>query len=422
MVQIKPFKAIRPNEAAAKEVASLPYDVLNSKEAREMASTNLKSFLHIDKAEIDLAEDQPPYATEVYQKAADNLKDFIEKQWLQQDTTENFYIYQLIMNGRAQSGLVVCTAVEDYLDKKIKKHEFTRAEKELDRINHVDTTDANTSPIFLTYRENKMIDEVVNDWVARYEPVYDFSSFHDVRHRVWVVDREETIEKLVALFAQKVECLYIADGHHRTESAVKVALKRRAQFPNAPIETEFNFFLSVLFPENQLSIIDYNRVVNVPIEPDYFERLAEAFTVHKKGVVPYKPKTAKTMGMYVAGQWYELKVKPEIQTNDPVKGLDVAILQDQILTPIFGIQDIRTDKRIDFVGGIRGLKELADAVDSGEFSVAFAMYPPTMEELLTVADSGEVMPPKSTWFEPKLLSGLFIHPLETAKETAEKEK
>lgn len=413
MVQIKPFKAIRPNETVVKEVASLPYDVLDSNEARLIGDQNPQSFLHIDKAEIDLAKDYSPYAKEVYQKAAENLKAFIEKGWLKQDKTENFYIYQLTMNGRPQTGLVVCTAVEDYLNKKIKKHEFTRAEKELDRINHVDTTDANTSPIFLTYRENQTVNELLTSWMNQQEAMYDFTSFHEVRHQVWAIDQKETIEQLVALFAEQIDSLYIADGHHRTESAVKVALKRRAQFPAVPANTEFNYFLSVLFPEEQLAIMDYNRVVDVPIEEDYLDQVAKKFDIQEVGMEPFKPQEPKTMGMYLNGQWYKLTAKSEIRSTDAVNGLDVAILQDQILRPIFDIQDIRTDERIDFIGGIRGLGELVEAVDSGKFTVAFAMYPTTMDELLKVADSGEVMPPKSTWFEPKLLSGLFVHDLES---------
>ncbi|WP_034551142.1 DUF1015 domain-containing protein [Carnobacterium funditum] len=413
MVQIRPFKAIRPHDALVKEVVSLPYDVLSSTEAREIGNQNAKSFLHIDKSEIDLAKEQQPYEKVVYQKAADNLKKFIEKQWLIKDLTEHFYVYQLIMNNRVQTGLVVCTSVEDYLNGKIKKHEFTRAEKELDRINHIDTADANTSPIFLTYRDNQSINDIIQNWITNNHPLYDFIGFHEVTHRVWAIKKKKTIEELTNLFSQQVDSLYIADGHHRAESAVKVALKRREQFPDATPEIEFNFFLSVLFPEKQLAIMDYNRVVNVPIVSDYFKKLSEAFEIQKKGTIPFQPKEPKTMGMYLNKEWYELKAKTTVQSKDPVKGLDVSILQDQILTPIFGIEDIRTDDRIDFIGGIRGMQELARKVDSEKFSVAFSMYPTSMEDLLNVADSREVMPPKSTWFEPKLLSGLFVHDLES---------
>lgn len=317
------------------------------------------------------------------------------------------------MNKRVQTGLVVCTSVEDYLNERIKKHEFTRAEKELDRINHIDATDANTSPIFLTYRDNISVNTLIQNWIGNNIPIYDFTGFHDVTHRIWTIENKSIIEELTHLFLKEVDALYIADGHHRTESAVKVALKRRKQFPDAAPETEFNFFLSVLFPEEQLAIMDYNRVVNVPIAFDYFEKLTEAFEVTKKGAIPFQPTEPKTMGMYLDKEWYELKARPNVQSDDPVKGLDVSILQDQILTPIFDIKDIRTDNCIDFIGGIRGMQELVEKVDSGEFNVAFAMYPTTMEDLLNVADSGEVMPPKSTWFEPKLLSGLFIHDLES---------
>lgn len=318
------------------------------------------------------------------------------------------------MNGRSQTGLVVCTAIDDYLDEKIKKHEFTREEKELDRIRHVDACDANTSPIFLTYRENQSVNQVIADWTKNNAPIYDFTSFYDVEHKVWMIDDSQVTAHLENLFDQEVAALYIADGHHRTESAVKVGLKRRIEFPKAPETAEFNCFLSVLFPKEQLEILDYNRVVNVPLSADFITQLEKSFTLEKAGIEPYKPKEPKTIGMYFSGEWYQLIAKPEVIVTDPVVGLDVSILQDQVLTPIFGIEDIRTDKRIDFVGGIRGLKELAELVDSGAFTVAFSMYPTTMEDLLTVADSGQIMPPKSTWFEPKLLSGLFVHDLESS--------
>ncbi|WP_420999897.1 DUF1015 domain-containing protein [Carnobacterium maltaromaticum] len=414
MVKIKAFKGIRPQPEHAQKVASLPYDVMNSAEARVIGDENPESFLHIDKAEIDLAKGISPYADVVYQKAAENLKAFLERQWLLKDATEKFYIYQLTMNGRSQTGLVVCTAIDDYLDEKIKKHEFTREEKELDRIRHVDACDANTSPIFLTYRENQSVNQVIADWTKNNAPIYDFTSFYDVEHKVWMIDDSQVTAHLENLFDQEVAALYIADGHHRTESAVKVGLKRRIEFPKAPETAEFNYFLSVLFPKEQLEILDYNRVVNVPLSADFITQLEKSFTLEKAGIEPYKPKEPKTIGMYFSGEWYQLIAKPEVIVTDPVAGLDVSILQDQVLTPIFGIEDIRTDKRIDFVGGIRGLKELAELVDSGAFTVAFSMYPTTMEDLLTVADSGQIMPPKSTWFEPKLLSGLFVHDLESS--------
>lgn len=412
MVKIKPFKAIRPTGKYASEIASLPYDVLNSKEARLIGDQKEKSFLHIDKAEIDLAEESSPYAQQVYQKAAENLKTFLQKGWLIQEDTEQFYLYQLTMNGRSQMGLVVCASIEDYLEKNIKKHEFTREEKEVDRIRHVDATDANTSPIFLTYRDQESIDALIKKWAAENEPIYHFSSFHAVEHTVWVIDQEAVRDKLTQLFDQNVAELYIADGHHRTESAVKVALKRKETYPNAPDEAEFNYFLAVLFPKSQLAIWDYNRVVKGLIQEDFLEKVAEKFDVEKV-LSPYKPEQPKTIGMYVNDEWYKLTVRSEFISTHPVQGLDVSLLQEYLLTPLFGIEDIRTDKRIDFIGGIRGMQALSDAVDEGSFSAAFSMYPTTIDELIRVADSGEVLPPKSTWFEPKLLSGLFVHDLES---------
>lgn len=411
MVKIKPFKGIRPNPDYAKQIASLPYDVLNTEEARVLASENPYSYLHIDKAEVDLAKESSPYAEVVYQKAAANLKEFILKQWLTQDSQEHYYLYRLTMNGRSQTGLVVCTSIDDYIAGKIKKHEFTREEKELDRIRHVDACDANTSPIFLTYRENETVNDLIADWQQKHIPIYKFESFHQVTHEVWVINEEPMITRLTTLFATDIDALYIADGHHRTESAVKVGIKRREAFPNAKDDAEFNSFLSVLFPKEQLAILDYNRVINVPIKTDFIEELKKSFIVSRVGTEVFKPAKEKTIGMYLAGVWYQLTVKPEAIPTDEVARLDVSILQNEVLTPLFGIEDIRTDKRIDFVGGIRGLEELERLVDAGTFTVAFAMFPTTMEQLLQVADSGKIMPPKSTWFEPKLLSGLFIHDL-----------
>ncbi|MCA5014219.1 MULTISPECIES: DUF1015 domain-containing protein [unclassified Enterococcus] len=411
MVMIHPFKGIRPSEKFSAQIATLPYDVLSSQEARELGKNNPYSYLHIDKAEIDLPESLSPYDDQVYAKAADNLQAFLQKQWLIQDDQPLFYLYELTMNGRAQTGLVACTAIADYTDGKIKKHEFTRPEKEVDRIRHIEACDANTSPIFLTYRRNQTIQELMDFWKKTQTPVYDFTGFHDVIHRVWLINDTHVIEQLETAFAQEVPALYIADGHHRTESAVKVGQKKKETQPNAPETAEFNYFLSVIFPKEELEILDYNRILNVPIEADFFTRLEKIFTVEK--VETGKPDQPKTFGMYIAGQWYQLTAKNSILSDDPVDGLDVSLLQNHVFADIFGIQDIRTDKRIDFVGGIRGMKELEQAVDSGEWTVAFSVYPTTMDDLLNVADAGKIMPPKSTWFEPKLLSGLFVHDLET---------
>ncbi|AQY52383.1 hypothetical protein PWEIH_08391 [Listeria weihenstephanensis FSL R9-0317] len=412
MVKIRAFKAIRPSSDVVNDVASLPYDVLNTEEARELGDANPLSFLHIDKAEIDLAKDVSPYDASVYGQASANLTAFQDKEWLTKDATPKLYLYQLVMNGRPQTGLVTCTAIDDYVSGAIKKHELTREEKELDRIRHVDVTDANTSPIFLTYRSNAAVNEVVDAWIGSHDPVYDFDSFHDVTHRIWTVDDADVVNKLTEAF-EEIPALYIADGHHRTESAVKVGLKRREEFPDAGANAEFNFFLSVLFPQDQLEILDYNRVVDVPIAPDFLEQIALKFDVEKVGKEAYKPAIPNTFGMYLDGAWYGLKVKPEFAGGDVIASLDVSILADQVLEPLFGIKDIRRDDRINFVGGIRGLAELAKLVDAGKYTVAFSMYPPTMDNLLDVADAGAIMPPKSTWFEPKLLSGLFVHDLES---------
>lgn len=411
MVKVRPFKAIRPEASLADKVASLPYDVLNTQEARELGKDNPYSFLHVDKAEIDLSETISPYDPEVYKQAQINLTTFLNKSWLQKDNEAHFYIYQLIMNGRAQTGIVACTSIDDYINKKIKKHEFTRAEKELDRIRHVDACDANTSPIFLTYRHQAAIDQVIAKWLAEKEVIYDFESFHDVRHRIWIIDEKSAIKTIEEAF-DEVPALYIADGHHRTESAVKVGLKRREAYPERGEDAEFNTFLAVLFPEQELSIWDYNRVINIPIESDFLEKLQTAFEI-SESPDRYKPEAPKYMGMYLNGKWYKLKVKDAYIPTDEVEKLDVSILQTQVLTPLFGITDIRRDERIDFVGGIRGLGELENLVDSGKQTIAFAMYPTTIEDLLHVADANKIMPPKSTWFEPKLLSGLFVHDLET---------
>jgi uncharacterized protein (DUF1015 family) len=411
MVKIHPFKSIRPAQEFSAQIATLPYDVLSSAEARKLGENNPYSYLHIDKAEIDLPESLSPYDDQVYAKAASNLQDFLQKHWLIQDDQPLLYLYELTMNGRAQTGLVTCTSIADYIEGKIKKHEFTRPEKEVDRIRHIEACDANTSPIFLTYRRNELIQQVMDQWKNTHQPVYDFTGFHDVTHRVWLIDDAQVIEQLVENFAQHVPTLYIADGHHRTESAVKVGQKKKEAHPEADASAEFNYFLSVIFPKEELEILDYNRVLNVPIEKDFFEQLENNFILTKTELG--KPTQPKSFGMYLAGQWYRLTAKETILSADPVKGLDVSLLQEYIFADIFDIQDVRTDKRIDFVGGIRGMQELEQLVDSGKWTVAFAVYPTTMDDLLKVADAEKIMPPKSTWFEPKLLSGLFVHDLKT---------
>lgn len=407
MVVIKPFKAIRPAKDLAARVAALPYDVINSEEARDLAAGNPYSYFHIDRAEIDLPKDISSYDPVVYQKAATNLADFLAKGWLKKDAKPYFYLYQLTMNGRPQTGIAFSASIDDYVNGKIKKHEFTRPEKEIDRINHIKACDANTSPIFLAYRHENKIQNIIKAWQENHTPVYDFNSYHDVNHKVWVIDDENTITTLTTLF-EDVPALYIADGHHRTESAVKVGLEKRKQGTNSP---ESDYFLAIVFPENELAIWEYNRVVNVALPADFFDQVAASFTITK--TTREKPAAPGQIQMYLSEQWYTLTAKETIKSDDSVEHLDVSLLQNNILAPIFGIKDVRTDQRIDFIGGIRGPEELVKLVDSGTWQVAFSLYPTAMTDLLDVADAGKIMPPKSTWFEPKLLSGLFLHDLET---------
>lgn len=414
MATVKPFQALRPAPELADKVAALPYDVMNSDETRRMVKGNPYSFLHVDKAEIDLDPSLDPYDQRVYEKARDNLKGMIEQGIFIQEDKPCFYIYRQVMNGRAQTGLVGCTSIDDYLNNVIKKHEHTRADKELDRINHVDYCNANTGPIFLTYRAQQEINDLISRWAGVRKPVYDFVSEDGIGHMVWVIDDAAVIEQLAGAFAG-VEYLYIADGHHRSASAVKVGLKRREQYPNYTGAEEFNYFLSVLFPDEQLYIMDYNRVVkdlNGHSPEEFLAKLREQFEVEAgQGVGPYKPAEKHSFGMYLEGKWYKLIAKEgTFDPNDPVDRLDVSIMQNNLLNPILGIEDPRTDKRIDFVGGIRGLAELERRVKEG-MKVAFSMYPTTIADLMAIADTGKVMPPKSTWFEPKLRSGLFIHEL-----------
>lgn len=412
MAVIRQFRAIRPTSEMAEKVAALPYDVVNSEEAREMTADRPYSFLHVDKAEIDLPVGTDIYAPEVYAKAKENLYGMIEKGILVQDDKPMLYIYELTMDGRSQTGLVACTSIDEYMDGVIKKHELTREDKEQDRIRHVDICNANTGPIFLAYRTVDEISEIINK-IKENSPIYDFTAEDGIKHRAWIIDSETDINNLVELF-KGVPNLYIADGHHRNASAAKVGLKRRQENPSYTGDEEFNFYLSVIFPSDQLKILDYNRVVkdlNGMSETEFMEKLSEKFEIAERDGRA-KPDRQYDFGMYLNKRWYMLTAKEDIRSNDAVKGLDVSILQDNVLIPILGIGDIRTDKRIDFVGGIRGLGELEKRVDSGEMKVAFAMYPTSIEQLMTIADEGKIMPPKSTWFEPKLRSGLFIHSLE----------
>lgn len=414
MATIRPFMAIRPAANYAKDVAALPYDVMNSEEAREMVKDKPWSFLHVDKAEVDLPVGTDIYSPEVYAKAKENLDNMVANGVMGQDLLPNLYIYRLTMNGKSQTGLVCCTSVDEYIDGTIKKHELTRADKEADRIRHVDTLNANTGPIFLAYKENPDAKAIIDGWTASVAPVYDFVSEDGIGHTVWVIDSDTEIGMLVQSF-QNVKNLYIADGHHRNASAVKVALKRREAKPDYIGEEEFNYYLSVLFAADDLYIMDYNRVVkdlNGYDAVGFLEEIGKKFIVEPyNGDGPYKPEEIHTFGLYLEGKWFKMTAKEEIITDDPVLGLDVSILQKELLEPVLAIGDPRTDKRIDFVGGIRGLEELERRVDSGEMKLAFSMFPTSMAELMDVADEGMTMPPKSTWFEPKLRSGLFIHDL-----------
>ncbi len=410
MAVVRPFKAVRPTSKLADKVAALPYDVMNSEEAREMVVGNPYSFLHVDKAEIDLEPSVDPYSPQVYEKARDNLYKMITDGIYIQDKSSNFYIYRQIMNGRAQTGLVGCTSIDDYLNDIIKKHEFTRPEKEQDRINHVDYTNANTGPIFLTYRAKADISEIINNWKISHDPVYDFTAEDGIQHTVWVIDSTDLVARIEKLFGE-IDYLYIADGHHRSASAVKVGLKRREENPGYTGDEEFNFFLSVLFPDEELYIMDYNRVVsdlNGYSDREFMNLIRERFTIEEIDHT-YRPETRTDFGMYLANQWYKLTIKDGLfDVNDPVDRLPVSILTNNLLRPILAIENQRTDSRIDFIGGIRGLQELEKRVHQG-MRVAFSLHPTTIEDLMDIADNGEVMPPKSTWFEPKLRSGIFVH-------------
>lgn len=409
MAIIRPFKAIRPTKELAERIAALPYDVMNSDEAREMVKDNPYSFLHVDKAEVDLPKEIDVYDDKVYEKAKENLDKMIDGGLYIEDEKTNYYIYRQVMKGRSQTGLVACASIDDYNNNVIKKHELTREEKEIDRINHVYKCEAHTGPIFLTYRENKDISNIVNEWVKK-EPIYDFKADDGVSHTVWIIDDEYTVNKLQDLF-KTVEYLYIADGHHRSASAVKVGHIKRAEKENYTGEEEFNFFLSISYPDSELEVLDYNRTVkdlNGLSKEEFLSKVKENFEIIESNE-QVKPKEKHTFGMYLENQWYLLKAKKGIfNPDDPVDRLDVSILQNNLLRPILGIDDPRKSKRIKFIGGIRGLNELEKRANT-DMKVSFSMYPTTIEDIMAIADSGETMPPKSTWFEPKPRSGLFIH-------------
>lgn len=411
MSVLRPFRAIRPTQENASKVAALPYDVMNSQEAAEMVKGNPLSFLHVDKAEIDLPEGTYIYDEKVYLKARENLDRLSEDGICIQDAKPCLYIYRQIMNGRAQTGIVGCASIDDYMNNIIKKHELTRADKEADRINHVDYCDANTGPIFLTYRADKTVDEIVEKYLKN-QPEYDFVTDDGITNTVWVIDNDDDIGTLSDAFTN-IPALYIADGHHRAASAVKVGMKRREAKPDYDGTEEFNFFLAVYFRSDDLAIMDYNRLIadyNGKTKDELLNEISEKFDIEKKDAT-YHPEMKHTFGMYIGKEWYKLTAKNGIfDENDPVDRLDVSILQKNVISPVFGIDDPRTDKRIDFVGGIRGLGELERRC-SIDMQIAFSMYPTTLDDLMDIADAQKIMPPKSTWFEPKLLSGLFIHKL-----------
>lgn len=440
MTILKSFRAIRPNKGFECKIAALPYDVVNTDEAREIGDKNPYSFLHIDRAEIDLNKDINPYDLKVYDKARENLNNMINKELFIKEEKSMLYIYSLNMNGNVQTGIVGCLSIDDYMNNVIKKHEHTREEKELDRIKHVDTCSAHTGPIFLTYKHEEKLNTIIEN-CTKNKALYDFVAEDGVRHTVWQIDDENTIEEICHIF-KAIPSVYIADGHHRAASAVKVGLKRREENKNYTGKEEFNYFLGVLFPHKELKIMDYNRVVKDTLdytEEEFINKIEEKFIVKEYEVkvenektieayevqnnlqdgqlentniekLQYRSEEKYNFGMYYKKKWYELKAKPNtFNAEDEVESLDAAILQNNLLQPILKIQDPRKDNRIDFVGGIRGLKILEELADKTENGVAFSMYPTAIEEIIKIADNNKVMPPKSTWFEPKLRSGLFIH-------------
>jgi uncharacterized protein (DUF1015 family) len=415
MAILKPFKGLRPPREIASDLASRPYDVLNSNEARIEADGNPYSLLHIIKPEIDLPVDMDEHAQEVYDQARTNLDKFRNNSWLVQDNEDYLYIYAQTMNGKTQYGLVGCAGVEDYLNGIIKKHELTRADKEEDRMKHVRITAANMEPVFFTYPAVKEIDDIVNAIVTNQEPEYDFTAADGFGHHFWVIRDQVTVKKLTDLFAD-VPATYVADGHHRTAAAALVGNERKLNNSNHTGSEEYNYFLAVHFPSDQLTIIDYNRVVkdlNGLSKEEFMIKLEKVFTIVDKGTEQYRPNKLHTFSMYIDNRWYELTAKEgTYNDNDPIGVLDVTILSKLVLDEILDIKDLRTSKRIDFVGGIRGLGELKKRVDSGEMAVAFALYPVSLEQLINIADTGNIMPPKTTWFEPKLRSGLVVHLLD----------
>ena len=417
MAIFQAFRALRPVSEKAADVAALPYDVVDRAEAKAIGDKNPDSFLHVDRAEMDLPDDTDLYDSKVYERARQNLLNMEKNGVMKQDETPCYYIYELTRKGKTQTGLVGCCSIDDYMKGIVKKHELTREDKEQDRIRHVDVCDANTGPIYLACRYPQQLLDLMEQWKTSHAAVYDFVADDEIGHRVWVIDGNEEIETIREQF-ENIPSIYIADGHHRAASAVKVGLKRREEHPDYDGTEEFNYFLSVLFPDEELYVMDYNRVVldlNGQTREGFLKNAVKIFDVQPVNAA-YHPQKKGTFGMYLSGQWYHLTAKADLTKDDPVEGLDVAYLQREFLQPYLDIQDPKTSKRIRYVGGIRGLSELERMVDhvketQQKDAVAFSMYPTSMEELMNIADEGKLMPPKSTWFEPKLRSGLFIHKL-----------
>ena len=414
MAKVKPFRGVRPPKEYVEKVASKPYDVLSSEEARAEAGDNEMSLYHIIKPEIDFEPGTGEHEPKVYDKAVENFKKFQDKGWLVQDDQDCYYIYAQTMDGRTQYGFVVGASVEDYLTGRIKKHELTRREKEADRMHHIEINNANIEPVFLAFPDNSTLEDII-DRTAQTTPEYDFVSEDGIGHTLWVIKDKETIDTITREFGE-IPYLYIADGHHRTAAAAHVGEEKAKADPNHNGTEEYNYLLAVCFPQSHLKVMDYNRVVvdlNGNTEEQFLEKLAEKFIVEEKGTEIYKPAKLHNFSLYLGGKWYSLTAKEgTYDDNDPIGVLDVTISSDYILRDILGITDLRTDKRIDFVGGIRGLGELKRRVDSGEMKMALALYPVTMKQIIDIADSGKIMPPKATWFEPKLRSGLIIHKLD----------
>jgi uncharacterized protein (DUF1015 family) len=416
MSRVKAFRGLRPPVEIAAQLASRPYDVMNSAEARIEADGNQYSLLHVTKAEIDLAEGIDEHSQEVYDKVVENFNDFKQKGWLVKDDKAKLYIYAQTMDGRTQYGIVGCAHVDDYFNNVIKKHELTRKDKEDDRMIHVNITNANVEPVFFAYPAHQEIDQIVENIVKNEKPVYDFVAKEDgFGHTFWVIEDEKTVARIEEIFEKEIPALYVADGHHRTAAAARVGQERRASNPNHTGNEEYNYFMAVIFPDSQLKIIDYNRVVkdlNGLTEEEFLAKLNDTFVVEKAGKEIYKPSKLHEFSMYLGGEWYKMTAKEgTYDDNHPIGVLDVTILSNNVLDKVLDIKDLRTSKRIDFVGGIRGLGELQRRVDNGEMKVAFALYAVSMQQLINIADSGNIMPPKTTWFEPKLRSGLVIHEL-----------